>query len=244
MKPQTKPAPRTTCRRLLSSDLSTLDALAQVSLPAAARPSFAELHAALEQGELWGWWRADILICGVILLPLDAPCRLCIDTAVLTGIPGLSPDRLLLLWAPAVKDADDAILNAVAQLALERTAAHQRTGVLAAFPVRARAGMGSFFSAGFQLVGLRPLLRLCPCLLLLAPGQKTDYNKGHQLRLDLTDTRLLGRRLEEGWRGVALEPDGSLLLVRCAITRETPGLQEEPNEAGNSGLVRTHGGRS
>lgn len=141
-------------------------------------PSFAELHAALEQGELWGWWRADILICGVILLPLDAPCRLCIDTAVLTGISGLSPDRLLLLWAPAVRDADDAILNAVAQLALERAAARRRTGVLAAFPVRARAGLGSFFSAGFQLVGLRPLLRLCPCLLLLAPDKKPIIIKG------------------------------------------------------------------
>lgn len=238
-------SPKITCRRLLAADLPALDVLNRTALPQDARPTFAELHAALVQGELWGWFSGEALRCCGIFLPLDAPCRLCVDPAALTGNFPVLPRRQMLIWAPAVAEGAGELLGALAQLSLERAAAYRRGGVFTALPVRARAGLAPFLAAGFVLVGLRPLLRLCPCWLLLASRSQTDYNKGHELRLDPADTRLVGRRLEEGWRGVALEADGSLLLIRDGETnRESPGPQEEQNETGDSGFVCTQRGRS
>ena len=237
--------PRTVCRRLLAADLPALDLLLRGHLPALARPTFAELHSALVQGELWGWFCGERLLCGGILLPLNAPCRLCVDAAALTGIPELAPQRQSLLWAPVIdRPQAEKLLPELICLCLERTSKHRRGEMLAAVPIKSAADLSAFFLAGFTLIGLRPLLRLCPCWLLLASDKQTDYNKEHQLRLELSDTRLIGRRLEEGWRGVALDAEGRLLLVRSGETnREDPGPQEEQNEAGDSGFVCTYRGR-
>ena len=107
-----------------------------------------------------------------------------------------------------------ALLAAAADRAL---AAGRDGGLLAAVPVKGAPPLGPFFDAGYRLAALRPMLRLCACFIFaLAPQGETTYNKEDPaaLRCPLSETKRLGRYLEEGWRGVALSPGGELLLAR------------------------------
>ena len=214
--------PRFSCRRLLSSDRGDLAALQRSCFAATAQPTAAELEDDLRLGEIWGIFEGRALAGSVTLLPLGAVCRPCLAAAELVPLAGLlQADRASLVCdlalAPGGEDAaalTAALLAAAADRAL---AAGRDGGLLAAVPVKGAPPLGPFFDAGYRLAALRPMLRLCACFIFaLAPQGETTYNKEDPaaLRCPLSETKRLGRYLEEGWRGVALSPGGELLLAR------------------------------
>ena len=209
-------------RRLLKKDLAAFRALQSQTLPAAARLTEAELSDAMALGELWGIFLGDRMTAALALLPMDAPCRPCLAPAKLAeeklcGLAG--PAQTALLWAPAA-DPSLCSLDAANALRILLESAIRRAeilgldnGIAAAVPVRG-ALLSGLFQSGLRLTGLRPLLRLCACYLFtLAPADNILYNKEHLLRISPSDTKLLGRRLEEGWFAVGYA-EGELLLAR------------------------------
>ena len=230
--------PRETCRRLLRGDLAAFCALQRRALPAAAQLTAAELADALALGELWGVFCEDRLLAALALLPLNAPCRPCLAAARLAeenlcALP--APARAALVWAPAADPGiplqeAERVLCALLKTACARAEAlGLPEGIAAAVPVRG-AVPAALFRAGLWMTGLRPLLRLCACYLFtLAPPREILYNREHQLHLPLCETRLLGRRLEEGWCASGYA-DGIFLLTRQPEGRSAgpaPGRQED-----------------
>lgn len=213
--------PRFSCRRLLSSDRGDLAALQRSCFAPTAQPTGAELEDDLHLGEIWGVFEGRALAGAVTLLPLDASCRPCLAAAELAPLAGLpEPGRASLVCdlalAPGAEDPaalTAALLAAAADRAL---CAGRDGGLLAAVPVKNAPPLGPFFDAGYLLTALRPMLRLCACFIFaLAPQGETIYNREDPaaLRCPFSETRLLGRRLEEGWRGTALSADGEELLL-------------------------------
>ena len=229
--------PRRVCRRLLKGDLAAFRTLQSRALPAAARLSDAELTDALALGELWGIFRAGQLLAALTLLPMDAPCRPCLAPARLAeeGLCALpDPARTALVWAPAADpdlcmgDAEAAMSALLETASLRAETLGLPEGIAAAVPVRG-AALEGLFRAGLWMTGLRPLLRLCACYLFtLAPPEEILYNKEHQLHLPLGETRLLGRRLEEGWCAAGCAGT-ELVLTRRTAERPAgpaPGRRE------------------
>lgn len=211
--------PRPGCRRLLKTDLPQLQALYRQALAPTARPLLPELQDTLQLGQLWGAGQGGQLGCAGGLLPLAACCRPALAAAPLAPLvqrQGPGPLFLICQLAldPAAAGGPQLLAGLLAALCRQAQLAGAG-GLLLALPVKNAPPLAPFFAAGFRLVALRPLLRLCAgYLFTLAPQGDFPYNEknGPSLQLCPEETRALGCRLEEGWQGVGLSPCGALLL--------------------------------